>query len=134
MMEHESSLVVSRKMYLEKTPHRAAGIIRDVSAMQLDLGNFDRLLRQLREQAEAGRRAGYEGIVHLCQSMENCITRITGNFDNPRLETVISTLKEACQVMLRHAEITAASFRPCIPCDVLPVETCVNYPLSAINT
>jgi len=112
-METESSLVDSRKVYIEKTPHRTAGITRSLLAIRIDnQGNTDRLLRQLREQAEASRRAGYEGIVHLCQSMENCVLRIGDQIEKPRLETVISTLMEACRVITRHAEIITGTARP----------------------
>ncbi len=105
-MEVESSLAVTRKLYVEKTPYRTAGIIRELLAMRFDdHGSRDLLLSQLREQAEAGRQAGYEGIVRLCQSMENCIARIGDVIENSRLETVISTLMEACRAISRHAEI-----------------------------
>ncbi|MGD0383959.1 MAG: hypothetical protein ABSA77_10580 [Thermoguttaceae bacterium] len=120
MMEGESNFVISRKLYIEKTPHRTAGMIRSLLAMRFyDKENIDRLLLQLREQAEAGRRAGYEGIVCLCQSMENCIMRIGSQIEKPRLDTVISTLMEACQVISRHAEIITSMARHC-----RQVETC----------
>jgi hypothetical protein len=113
MMENESSLVVSRKLYIEKTPLRTVGMTHSLLAMRFDIqGNMDRLLRQLREQAEAGRRAGYEGIVSLCQTMENCVLRIGGQIEKPRLETVIATLMEACRVIARHAEIITGTARP----------------------
>ena len=113
MMENESSLVVSRKLYIEKTPHRTVGMTHSLLAMRIDnQGNMDRLLKQLREQAEAGRRAGYEGIANLCQSMENCVLRIGGQIEKPRLETAISTLMEACQVIARHAEIITGKAIP----------------------
>jgi hypothetical protein len=113
MMENESSLVVSRKLYIKKTPHRMAGINHSLLAMRFGIqGNMDRLLRQLREQAEAGRRAGYEGIVCLCQTMENCVLRMGGEIEKPRLETAISTLMEACRVIARHAETITGTARP----------------------
>ncbi len=113
MMENESNLVVSRKMYIEKTPHRTVGMTHSLLAMRFDKqGNMDRLLRQLREQAEAGRLAGYEGIVSLCQSMENCVLKIGGQVEKPLLETAISTLMEACRVITRHAEIITGMVRP----------------------
>lgn len=72
-MEGESDLVVSRKLYLEETPHRISGIIHDLLAMQDDCEwQMDHLLRLLREQAEASRRADYQSILRLCQSMEDC--------------------------------------------------------------
>ena len=112
-METESSLVVSRILYIDKTLHRTAGMTHNLMAMRTDnQGNMDRLLRQLREQAEAGRRAGYEGIVRLCQSMENCVLRIGDQIEKPLLETVISTLMEACRVIARHAEIITGMARP----------------------
>ena len=112
-MENESSLVVSRKLYIEKTPHRTAGMTHSLLAMRSDKqGNMDQLLGQLREQSEAGRRAGYEGIVSLCRTMENCVLRIGDQIEKPLLEMAISTLMEACRVIARHAEIITGSARP----------------------
>jgi hypothetical protein len=112
-METESSLVVSRKLYIEKTPHRTVGMTHSLLAMRFDIqGNMDRLLKELREQAEAGRHAGYEGIVNLCQSMENCVLRIDGQVEKPLLETAISTLMEACRVIARHVEIITGMAGP----------------------
>jgi chemotaxis protein histidine kinase CheA len=112
-MENESSLVVSRKLYIEKTPHRTACMTSSLLAIWFDnQGNTDRLLRQLRGQAEAGRRAGFESIVSLCQSMENCVLKIGDQIEKPQLETAISTLVEACRVIARHAEIITGMARP----------------------
>jgi hypothetical protein len=113
MMESESSLVVSRRVYIENTPRRMAGMTRNLLTIGIDnQENMIRLLEQLQEQAEASRRAGYLGIVNLCQSMENCVLKIGGQIDKPRLETAISTLMEACRVIARHVEIITGMAGP----------------------
>ncbi|MGA2798810.1 MAG: hypothetical protein ABSE63_14610 [Thermoguttaceae bacterium] len=112
-METESGLVVSRKLYIEKTPHLTAGMARSLLAMRFDIqGNIDRLLKELREQAEAGRQAGYEGIGSLCQSMENCVLKIGPQVEKSLLETAISILMEACRVIERHVEMISGMAIP----------------------
>lgn len=114
-MEGDSNLVISRNLYAEKTRHRMSCIIRGLSAMQYDCHeHMDHLLRQLQEQSLASRSIGYECIVGLCQLMEDTFSRIDSRIEKPLLKAAISTLMEACQVILRHAGTTAIVPRRCL--------------------
>jgi len=112
-MEYESNFVISLQLYIEETRQRMADMICNLLATQYDCpAQTDCLLQQLRMQTEASRRAGYECIVQLCQSMEDCLIRIGSHIDKQRLETAISTLMEACEAISRHADlITGISTR-----------------------
>lgn len=107
-MEGESNPVISRNAYIEKTRHRLSALIHGLLEMQDGvLVQRDDLIRHLCEQEEASRWTGYESIECLCQSMQYCLTKISGGIEKPKRELAISTLLEACRIIVCHADTIA---------------------------
>jgi chemotaxis protein histidine kinase CheA len=119
-MEGDSNPVGSRKLYVAGTRQRAADMIHGLLSLRDDCqGQLDHLLQQLHEQTEASCSNGFDNVARLCQSMEDCLARINGHIEKPQLETAISALKEACQLISEHAETIAGLEKRC-----QRVETC----------
>jgi len=84
--------------------------IHDLKAIERSgAGDVRGVVARLREQQAAGRAAGYAPIVHLCESLEDCLTLerlLTGDrggMVSPHA-SMVAVLVDACRAIQLHAE------------------------------
>jgi len=109
-MAREGELGTLRQRYAAQTRRRIARTIAGLLKMEgKGGGDISQVLLHVRRQAEASRRAGFERVARLCQSMEDCLTGI-GSGEQLRLDAFVTTLVEVCQSIELHADAVAATF------------------------
>jgi len=108
-MAGEGEFAISQKRYAAETHRRIARTISGLLKMEGNGGgDISQVLLQVRRQEEASRRAGFERVARLCQSMEDCLTGIRSG-EQPRLDAFVTTLVEVCQAIELHADAIAAT-------------------------
>jgi hypothetical protein len=102
-MARQAAPAGARDGYSRKTELRMKALTEELEALVLtQTGRTDELWRQLREQEEASRQAGFAGIARLCRQMQLCLKEAQES-GSTQSAAAAGWLLGVCQAIQAHA-------------------------------